>query len=131
MTEFEKFSKYRANQAQEAIKETDIMIEHKHWNSAISRLYYACFYAVGALLIKNGIKTTTHSGTRQQFGMLFIKTGKLDRELGKHYNKLFEKRQKGDYGDFFEADEKTVADFYEPSKEFIKNVMELVNAPLE
>jgi uncharacterized protein (UPF0332 family) len=110
MTEFEQFSKYRARRVEEAMEETDIMIAHKHWNGALSRLYYACFYAVGSLCIKNGIKTT-----RQQFGLLFIKTGKLDRELGEHYNRLFEKRQKGDYGDFFVADEKTVSDFDEPS----------------
>jgi uncharacterized protein (UPF0332 family)/predicted nucleotidyltransferase len=109
--EFEQFSKYRARRVEEAIEETDIMIAHKHWNAALSRLYYVCFYAVGSLLIKNGIKTT-----RQPFGMLFIKTGKLDRELGKHYNRLFEKRKKGDYGHFFVAEKKTVSDFYEPSK---------------
>jgi len=58
------------------------------------------FMQFGALLIKNKIGTTNHTGTRLQFGQHFVKTGIIDKKLGKHYTKLFEKRQKGDYDDF-------------------------------
>ena len=125
------FVRHRVQKAEATIAEIDSLIEKKFWNTAFKRIYYPCFYVVIALLIKNSIKTTTHSGTRQQFGRLFIHTGKLDLALGKHYNKLFEKRQRGDYEDFFDAAEKTVVGFYAPSKEFIKQVIALVNAPLK
>lgn len=46
----------------------------------INRLYYACFYAVIALLIKNNISTQTHDGARTQFGLIFVKTGIIDKE---------------------------------------------------
>ena len=65
-------------------------------------MYYACFYAIGALLVKNGIETSSHSGARQKFGQLFVKTGKFDRTLAKHYTDLFEKRHKDDYNDFLQ-----------------------------
>ncbi len=92
---------YRLQRAKATISETKILIENKLWNTAINRMYYACFYAVGALLIKNGVETSSHSGSRQKFGQLFIHTGLISNERGKHYSELFEKRQKGDYNDFF------------------------------
>ena len=85
-------------------------------------MYYACFYAVGALLVKNGVETSSHSGSRQKFGQLFIHTGLTSKELGKHYSELFEKRQKGDYNDFFDCDEETVLRFYQPSIDLIKEI---------
>lgn len=83
---------YRLQRAKETIHEVDKHIENEFWNTAINRMYYACFYAVGALLVKNGVETSSHSGARQKFGQLFVKTGKIDKDLAKHYTKLFEKR---------------------------------------
>ena len=64
---------YRLQRAKETIHEVEVLIENKFFNTAINRMYYACFYAVGALLVKHGIETSSHSGTRQKFGQLFIK----------------------------------------------------------
>jgi len=89
-------------------------------------MYYACFYAVGALLVINGVETSSHSGMRQKFGQLFVKTGKIDRTLGKHYSELFEKRHKGDYNDFFDYDAETVLRLFPKSKEFIDVVSKLL-----
>lgn len=90
-------------------------------------MYYACFYAVGALLVKSGIETASHSGTRQKFGQLFVKTGKIDKNLAKHYTDLFEKRNKGDYNDFFDYDEDTVKRLFPLSKLFINRIIELLD----
>jgi len=116
------YVKYRLQRAKTTISETKILIENKLWNTAINRMYYACFYAVGALLIKNGVETSSHSGSRQKFGQLFIHTGLISNELGKHYSELFEKRQKGDYNDFFDFDEETVVKLYQPSIDFIEAI---------
>jgi enterochelin esterase family protein len=43
------------------------MIENNKWNTAVNRLYYACFYAVIALLLKNDIETQSHNGARTKF----------------------------------------------------------------
>ena len=122
----EDYSNYRLQKAKETIKEVETHIENKFWNTAINRMYYACFYAVGALLVKHGIETSSHSGTRQQFGQLFVKTEKIDRILAKHYTDLFEKRHKGDYNDFYDYDEKTVTRLLPLSKNFIKKIEELM-----
>lgn len=44
----------------------------------MNRLYYACYYAVTALLISNGLNATTHAGVRTMLGLKFIKTGLVD-----------------------------------------------------
>jgi len=128
MTEFSKsdYSQYRIQRAFETIREVEVIIQNKFWNTAINRMYYACFYAVGALLIRHGIETGSHAGTRQKFGQLFVKTNKFDKILAKHFNDLFEKRHKGDYNDFFDYDEEIVLRLFPLSKKFIVEVAKLL-----
>lgn len=64
--------KYRISRAYETLKEAEAMIENQFWNASINRTYYACFYAVSALLLKKGIDTSTHKGVRQMFGLHFV-----------------------------------------------------------
>ena len=63
---------------------------------------------------------------RQQFGQLFIRTGKISRELGKHFSDLFEKRHKGDYNDFYDYEEDTVNQLFPRSKELIDKIEDLL-----
>lgn len=123
----EDYSSYRLQRAKDTIQEVEIHIANKFWNTAVNRMYYACFYAVGALLIKHKVTTSSHSGTRQKFGQLFVKTGKVDRSLAKHYSNLFEKRHKGDYNDFYDYDEETTLGLLPLSQQFIEIIEELVN----
>ena len=44
---------YRMERADEALEEAAILSERCHYNAAVNRLYYACFYAVQALLLKH------------------------------------------------------------------------------
>ncbi|MFB6320883.1 HEPN domain-containing protein [Saccharicrinis sp. FJH54] len=124
MTEYNSsdYSNYRIKRANETITEVEIHIKNGFWNTAINRMYYACFYAVGALLIKNGIETSSHSGTRLKFGQLFVKNGLIGKDLSKIYSDLFEKRHKGDYNDFFDYDQETVERLFPKAKLFIQTI---------
>ncbi len=122
----EDYAQYRINRAKDTLLEVEVLCENGFWNACVNRMYYACYYAVGALLVKNGIETSSHSGTRQKFGQLFVKTGKVDIRLAKHYADLFEKRHKGDYNDFFDYDEETVVRLLPLSKQFIQRLEEIV-----
>lgn len=116
------YIKYRFHRAEESFDEALILAEKERWNTVINRLYYSCFYAVIALLLKNDIETQTHDGARTQFGLHFIKTGKIDKAYGKLFTKLFDYRQKGDYGDLFDYDEDIVKPLIEQVKEFIGEI---------
>jgi len=122
----EEYIQYRITRAHETLNEINLLIENRMWNTAISRMYYACLYAIGALLVKNGISTSSHAGLRQQFGQVFVKTGKIDKELAKHFSELFEKRQKGDYNDFFDFDEETANRLKQPTIDLIKGIEQLL-----
>jgi len=66
--------KYRIRKARETFSEVDLHVENKLWNTAVNRLYYACYYAVIALLVDRDIHAQTHSGVRQMFGLHFVKS---------------------------------------------------------
>jgi uncharacterized protein (UPF0332 family) len=96
------------------------------WNGSINRLYYACYYLVSALTLKDGIETKTHSGLRNQLNLHYVKNEKIPLELGKLYSDLFDSRQKGDYGDMYDFDKETVESLLIPVKEFIEIIKSLL-----
>ena len=53
---------YRINRAKEVLLEVEFQIQNQKWNTAVNRLYYACYYAVIALLASGEINAKTHSG---------------------------------------------------------------------
>lgn len=118
---------YRLERAHEALDEALILLERGHANTFINRLYYACFYAVSALLLTKELSSSKHSGVRALFLQNFVKSGIVDRKMGKLYDKLFDTRQKGDYADLvrFNLDEvrpwlKDVESFVESLERLIK-----------
>ncbi|RLB76086.1 MAG: hypothetical protein DRH15_13100, partial [Deltaproteobacteria bacterium] len=42
--------RYRMDRSKEALSAARLMYEKGHYNDAVNRLYYSCFYAVIALL---------------------------------------------------------------------------------
>ena len=46
---------YRLSKAFSTYDEVALLTENKLWNTAVNRLYYACYYAVSALLISKNI----------------------------------------------------------------------------
>lgn len=121
------YIKYRIERAEETIDEVQTHIENRFWNTALNRMYYACFYAVSALLAKENIEISSHSGVRLKFGEHFVKTGRFDRDLAKHFTELFEKRHKGDYNDFYDFDEETVQRLYPVFIKFIEEIKKILD----
>jgi uncharacterized protein (UPF0332 family) len=120
------YIKYRFNRAKETFEEALLMANNGHWNTAINRLYYSCFYAVVALLLKRNLEAKTLEGVRNQFSLHFIKTGEIQPELGTFFSRLNDLRIKGDYGDLFNFGESDVKPLIEPVEKFIKEIEKLV-----
>jgi uncharacterized protein (UPF0332 family) len=93
--------------------------ENRFWNTSVNQLYYACFYAVGALLIRHEYQTRTHNGIKILFNQHFVKTGKISLEMGMLFSELFDKRQKGDYSDLLNWDKNQVEALMQPTTEFV------------
>ena len=97
-----------------------------YWRVAANRLYYACYYAACALLIKNDF-THTHAGVINQLGLHFVAKGIISKEQGKLIKRLFELRQSGDYSDWYCIDEEDVKPLIEPAGKFIAEIENLIN----
>ena len=122
---------YRLKRAHETLAEAKGNIEMGFWHAAANRLYYACYYAVNALLIKNGYTARTHNGVFRLFGRYYVATGIISKEKNKLYRNLFNLRQAGDYEDWFDIDEKDIKPLLEPSKKFITEIENLINEDAE
>jgi len=118
--------KYRLLRARDTLDDAQILAEKNKWNSTINRLYYAGYYAVMALLLDSDLKPTTHNGAKSNFSEYFISTNKISREFGKIYSQLFTWRQKGDYDDLFDFDKEKVMPYFEPVKQLIDTIENLL-----
>jgi len=118
--------KYRIKRANETIQEIDTLLELKYYHTAANRLYYSCFYAISALLLKDDLLIKTHKGIRNQFALKYINTGIISEQLGDYFNEIFQYRQTGDYDDLIEIDEETILKLYEPAKKLIEEIGKLV-----
>ena len=113
---------YRLERAHETLEEARILLEQGHANTYVNRLYYACFYAVSALLLTKGFSSAKHSGIRSLFHQNFVKSDLVDQELGQLFDKLYDNRQKGDYADLFRFDLEVVRTWYEEARKFVETI---------
>jgi uncharacterized protein (UPF0332 family) len=126
-TEREAVVKYRLERANKTLAEAVSNAENSCWHAAANRLYYACFYAVCALLIKNEHTTRTHQGVFSKLGEHFVSTGLISIEQNKFYRRVLELRQTGDYDDFVEFSENEILPLIEPAEQFIKTIENIIN----
>jgi uncharacterized protein (UPF0332 family) len=118
--------KYRVSRALESLSEAKVLADSSHWNACVNRLYYSCFYAVSALLVLHQMKSKKHSGIRSFFNLHFVKTGIVSIQSARIYNDLFERRQEGDYEDFFVFKEDEVKPWVEDAVSFVDNLRTLI-----
>ena len=64
---------------------------------AVSRAYFAAFFAAEAALLALGETRSKHSGIVSAFVYLLVRSGQVDREIGRLLRSLFERRNQADY----------------------------------
>jgi uncharacterized protein (UPF0332 family) len=117
---------YRLQRARETLADARILADASRWNPCVNRLYYACFYAVSALLIQEGLSSSKHTGLRSLFNRHFVKTNKVPKEKARIFNDLFERRQEGDYVDFVSFEESQVLPWIPEAETFVENIAVLI-----
>jgi uncharacterized protein (UPF0332 family) len=122
----EELVNYRLWRAKDSLEEAKILAQSEHWNTVANRLYYSAFYAINALFVKKEIQGTSHSGVKSNFHKEFIKTGILDKELGRLYSNLFNKRQEGDYQDFQIFEKETIEPLIDKVSNLISEIEKLL-----
>lgn len=116
---------YWLEKAEESIQSASSEIENDRLSFAINRLYYALFYSMSAILTAKGDSYSKHSGVRAALHRDFIKTGKIDKQIGRLYDELFNARHQADYTPLVEFDKEIVKEQYSDVIEAYK-IMQLV-----
>ena len=117
---------YRYQRATETLAEVPFLKQQGYYNTAVNRLYYACYYAAVALLVKHGINPGTHAGVKQMLGLHFVATGRLSRESGRAFSLLFERRHSSDYDDFAYSSAEEIDELLPKATTFINAVGDLL-----
>jgi uncharacterized protein (UPF0332 family) len=107
----------KANNKLEVAKRLLVLHDYE---DAVSRAYYAVFHTAQALLLTEGEKADTHRGVVTLFGLLFVKTGKFKRDLGKYLANLKDDRESGDYEIFSYIDGQTAETAIAEAEEFLR-----------
>ncbi len=110
---------YRMEQADSAISDAELLLQNDRLNAAANRIYYACFYAAEALLIRNGIRAATHTGVRQMFGLHFVQKGLIENQWGRFLGKMERMREGADYDFFIKYEKQELIDIMPLAKQFI------------
>ncbi len=108
------------------MEQADMMRDMKQWDMAANRYYYACFHAVQALFVHNGLAARRHAGMLNQFGLHFVKTGLVEDRLGGFLTRMEQLRQKGDYNCVFSITEEELCTIVEPAHELTEKIIALI-----
>jgi uncharacterized protein (UPF0332 family) len=87
-------------QAQGRLGAARLLLSQGFAEDAVSRAYYAMFYAAEALLEGEGLEFSSHAAVVAAFGLHFAKTGRVPVEYHRALIKAEALRRRGDYGPF-------------------------------
>lgn len=113
---------YRLTRARTTLAEARHLAEEDLWHGSINRCYYACFYAVHALLASHELEAHTHEGTQTLFGKHFVKPGLVSSDFGTFFNALLDLRMESDFDDFVDLDPEEVTPRLDQADTFIDTV---------
>jgi len=93
--------------------------------NSVRDAYFACFHSFSAVLIRAGKTFRKHSEVRSILHRDYVRGKKLAVEWGKHYDWLFDNRQKADYRPLVNFDLEQVKDILEKSEGFVLEMRNL------
>lgn len=95
--------------------------------NAVRDAYFACFHAVAAILFKEGQTFKKHKEVRSALHRDLIRVGKISAFWGKHYDWLFDNRQKADYHPLVQFDRDQVQEIISQTSAFLKEMERLLS----
>lgn len=113
-------------QADETLKDAEMLLSHDRLRSAADRAYYAVYHAAQALLYSKGLKPKTHSGLQRMFDEHVVKTGLISEELGVTLADAFKLRQKSDYDVEAVITKELVDDIIKRARQFVSKIKGLL-----
>jgi len=123
--------RFRRDKAKETLGDARMLLRDGSPASALNRIYYAMFYEVLALLHTQDLASAKHSGVRALFNERFVRVGIVPVNQGRLFARMYDFRQKSDYGDFVQIEPEKVAEWYEQAAAFIDRLDQIIEGILE
>ena len=96
------------------------------YDDAISRAYYAMFYAAKAALLSEGVDLRKHSSSVTKFRELFVVTGRVDAEYLRYLGRAQSARERSDYAPFVPPSKEGAEEILQAASAFIKKIKEIL-----
>lgn len=113
--------------AERALSATRTLLGNGFHREAMSRAYYAMFYAAKAAVVSEGIRASKHSAVVSSFGHLFIHTGRVPSHLHQALTRAFADRQSADYTPRWETTKEEVETRLAQAEEFVSEVTRILD----
>lgn len=128
MTEDNKRANIAAELARsdESLRAAVLLLEANLLRDAESRLYYAAYHAVVALLFTEGLEPRSHTGVSALLGLHFVKPGRLDPADGRLFARLQKYRIEADYAREFVLTRAALDEDLEACRAFLARIGHLV-----
>jgi uncharacterized protein (UPF0332 family) len=108
--------------AGEKLKSAKILLDAGQYKDSIGRSYYAIFSAVRAVLAKENVDFSRHSGV-----IAYFQTGKIDKKYSKYLQNAFQIRNNCDYDDFYLVSVDDAEEQYNNAVEMLDMIREYLN----
>jgi uncharacterized protein (UPF0332 family) len=122
---------YWLEKSEEATASADAELDAGRCAFAVNRAYYACFYALSAVLLAEDRRYAKHSGVRAALHRQIIRTGRLDASWGRFYDRVFENRHRADYQELVVFEAEQVRELCEQTRGFVGEMRRLLKSAPE
>lgn len=99
------YARLRLEMAREELDTARENIAHGRFRAAVSRAYYAVFYMASAALFSQSVVRGKHSGVESAFSEYLVKSGHVEVEFARIYQRARRHREEADYAEDAIVDE--------------------------
>ncbi|RLB01674.1 MAG: hypothetical protein DRG59_13790 [Deltaproteobacteria bacterium] len=122
----EEFVEYWLQKATQDLESARDNLKAVRLQNAVRDAYFACFHAFSAVLLEEGRSFRRHKEVRSALHRDYIKTKKIGVEWGKHYDWLFDNRQKADYRPLVQFEPEQIEEIIKRSEDFVLEMKNLI-----
>lgn len=112
--------------AREELRAADQLLAVTLPRIALTRVYFACFHAVRALLFADNLEPKTHRGALNLFNLHFVRSGRFEPAASRLLARLQKFREEADYGESFVVDEEGAREELGAGRAFVARVEEML-----
>jgi uncharacterized protein (UPF0332 family) len=116
----------RLKRSKQHLKSARDLLQNDDFADSISRSYYAIFQAARALLALQEVESRKHSGVISLFNRHFVKTRKVDKQLGVILKDARRSREMADYTELAEFSRDDAQEQIADAEVFIRSVESLI-----